>query len=347
MNEELLLSARDIVREYRVAASGTLGRRTTIRPVNAVNLDIRRGETLGLVGESGSGKSTLGRSLIMVEPPTSGTVQFGGRDITRLRRGGLRRIRTDLQMIFQDPYASLNPRWRAQDIVGEGLALQSRLGRRERRDRVAEVLERVGLPASAAQKYPHEFSGGQRQRLGIARALVLNPQLIVADESVSALDVSVQSRILNLLQDLKADLGLTYLFISHDLAVVKYVSDRVAVMYLGRVVELASSDDVYAAPLHPYTLSLLSAIPQSSRTAAPVRQRLVLHGDPPSLSRLPSGCAFRTRCPFVQPTRCDSELPPLRDAAPGHSVACHWAEDIAAGRITARADRTATAPAPA
>ncbi|GAA2715418.1 ABC transporter ATP-binding protein [Micromonospora olivasterospora] len=343
-DSELLLEARDLVREFRLGSAVTTAGRASIRPVDGVSLEVRRGETVGLVGESGSGKSTLGRTLIMIEPPTSGALRFAGEDITRLRGRRLRQVRSDLQMIFQDPYASLNPRWRAEDIVAEGLALQTRLDRRARQRRVAEVLDRVGLPASAATKYPHEFSGGQRQRLGIARALVVEPKLIVADESVSALDVSVQSKIINLLQELKAQLGLTYVFISHDLAVVRYVSDRVAVMYLGQIVELASADDVYARPLHPYTLSLLSASPQARRTdVAPARERVLLRSDPPSLTRLPSGCRFRSRCPFAQPGRCAAEAPRLRVLTGGHAVACHFAEEIAAGRIAPRDDATGLA----
>jgi peptide/nickel transport system ATP-binding protein len=338
MSGDMLVQARDLVQEYRVAADSGWGHRTTIRPVDHIDVDVLRGETLGLVGESGSGKSTLGRALIRVEPVTSGSLTLEGRDLRRLKGRALRRARPDMQLIFQDPYASLNPRWKAEEIIGDGLRIRGGLNSRDIRAKVAEALEMVGMPASAGGKFAHEFSGGQRQRLGIARALVLHPKLVVADESVSALDVSVQSKVLNLLQDLKRELGLTYVFISHDLAVVRYVSDRVAVMYLGKIVEQAPAEELFANPRHPYTLSLLSAVPKphtSDRPAA-VREHIVLQGDPPSLTNVPSGCRFHSRCPFVQERLCRTDVPPLREIRPGHVAACHWAEDIAAGRIRPR-----------
>jgi peptide/nickel transport system ATP-binding protein len=316
-----------------------------VRAVDGVTLDIKRGETLGLVGESGCGKSTVGRAILRLYKPTAGTIEFDGADITNLSDGSMRPLRRRMQMVFQDPFASLNPRHSVGRIIGEPLrthrlAKGSALG-----GRVAELLEIVGLPRDAATRYPHEFSGGQRQRIGVARALSVNPDLIVADEPVSALDVSIQAQILNLLESLQDTFELTYLFIAHDLAVVRHTSTRIAVMYLGSLVELSDTDDLYDRPLHPYTISLLSAVPIPDPVIERKRETILLQGDLPSPANPPSGCRFHTRCPFVQPTRCRDEIPALRPIATGHSVACHWAEAIEAGQIQ-RVRHVASEPAP-
>jgi peptide/nickel transport system ATP-binding protein len=308
--------------------------------VDGVDLQIRRGETYGLVGESGCGKSTLGRAILNLETPTEGSVSFDGVDIASLRGEALRRKRRDLQMVFQDPMSSLDPRQSVESLLLEGMRAHG-LARDSgaAATRLRELLSAVGLPAAALRKYPHEFSGGQRQRIGIARALSVNPTFIVADEPVSALDVSVQAQVINLLEDLQDQFGLTYLVIAHDLAVVRHISDRVGVMYLGGLVEEADADDLYAQPLHPYTRALLSAVPVPDPTVEDRRERILLSGDLPSPSRPPSGCRFHTRCPWRQPTRCDTDRPQLRtvqlDGVPGsHRVACHWAEQIATGELT-------------
>ena len=305
-----------------------------VRAVDGVDLDVRRGETYGLVGESGCGKSTLGRALLRLEEPTAGRVVFDGSDLGTLGEEQMRLMRRRMQMIFQDPMASLDPRQNVESILTEPMrAHQLEGGRRAWGERVREMLEVVGLPGAAAAKYPHEFSGGQRQRIGIARAMVLNPSLVVADEPVSALDVSVQAQVINLLESLQDALGLTYLVIAHDLAVVRHISDTIGVMYLGLLVEEADSDALYEQPLHPYTISLMSAIPIPDPDVEDRRERILLAGDLPSPANPPSGCRFHTRCPFRQPTRCDDEVPGLRELGPGHRVACHWAEDIRDGRI--------------
>jgi peptide/nickel transport system ATP-binding protein len=307
-----------------------------IRAVDDVSLTIRRGETLGLVGESGCGKSTVGRTILRLYKPTSGRILFEGRDISELGETELQPLRRRMQMVFQDPYASLNPRHSVGRIVGEPLRTHGLATRRETGGRVRDLLRTVGLPPDAAGRYPHEFSGGQRQRIGLARALALNPDFVVADEPVSALDVSIQAQIINLLEQLQDEFDLTYLFIAHDLAVVRHISDRIAVMYLGWIVEVSPAAELYENPLHPYTISLLSAVPIPDPVVERQREPLLLAGDLPSPANPPSACRFHTRCPFVQPTRCRDEVPPLRTLASGHEVACHWAEEIKEGRIKPR-----------
>ena len=305
-----------------------------VRAVDGVDLEVEEGKTLGLVGESGCGKSTLGRAILRLTPITEGRVLFDGEDIAALEGEKLRAKRQDMQMVFQDPMASLNPRQSVETLLTEPLRAHGISY--DRRTRVRELLEQVGLPASAAQKYPHEFSGGQRQRIGIARAIGLEPRFVIADEPVSALDVSIQAQVLNLLEELQGALGLTYLVIAHDLAVVRHVSDVVAVMYLGAVVEQADSDDLYRKPLHPYTKALMSAVPVPDPVVEATRERIILEGDLPSPANPPEGCRFHTRCPFRQETRCDTERPALRELGPGHRVACHWAEEIESGAIQPR-----------
>jgi peptide/nickel transport system ATP-binding protein len=304
-----------------------------IRAVDGVSLDIRRGETLGLVGESGCGKSTVGRAILRLYEPDDGRIRFDGQDITHLGERELRPLRRRMQMVFQDPYASLNPRHSVGRIVGEPLRAHKLARGRVADGRVRELLSIVGLPPDAISRYPHEFSGGQRQRIGVARALAVNPDFIVADEPGSALDVSIQAQILNLLESLQSEFNLTYLFIAHDLAVVRHISDRIAVMYLGTIVEVSPADALYANPLHPYTIALLSAVPIPDPAVERQREAILLPGDLPSPANPPRACRFHTRCPFVQPTRCRDEVPPLRELEPGHTVACHWAEAIKAGRI--------------
>ncbi|QBS38643.1 dipeptide ABC transporter ATP-binding protein [Thermaerobacter sp. FW80] len=318
-----MLEVRDLKKYYPIRR-GVFGRvEGFIRAVDGVSFDLYEGETLGLVGESGCGKTTTGRTILRLVEPTGGRVRYRGQDITRLPARALRRLRREMQIIFQDPFGSLDPRMTAGQIVAEPLVVHG-VPRRERERRVAELLERVGLTAQDARRLPHEFSGGQRQRLSIARALALRPRLVVCDEPVSALDVSIQSQILNLLMELQRDYGLTYLFIAHDLNVVRHVSDRVGVMYLGRLVELADADELYARPAHPYTQALLSAIPEPDPERR--RERIVLRGDVPSPARPPSGCRFHTRCPLAQ-HRCRREEPAWRPIRPGHWVACHFAEE--------------------
>ncbi len=304
-----------------------------IKAVDGVSLAIGRGETVGLVGESGCGKSTVGRAMLRLYEPTGGRVLFEGTDVTHLPESQLRQLRRQMQMVFQDPFASLNPRHSVGRTIGEPLRVHGISRGREVSTRVREILEVVGLPPDAANRYPHEFSGGQRQRVGLARALALNPSLVVCDEPVSALDVSIQAQIVNLLENLQEEFGLTYLFIAHDLAVVRHISDRIAVMYLGKIVEVAPADDLYDNPLHPYTLTLLSAIPIPDPVVERSRRSIRVQGDLPSPANPPTACRFHTRCPFVQETRCRDEEPLLRELE-GHQVACHFAEDIRAGVIT-------------
>ncbi|QFQ30789.2 ATP-binding cassette domain-containing protein [Janibacter melonis] len=314
--------------------------------VDGVDLQIRRGETYGLVGESGCGKSTMGRAILALEEITEGTVTFDGEALTDLRGDALRRRRQDLQMVFQDPMGSLDPRQSVESLLVEGMQAHGIVkDAKEAAPRLKQLLSDVGLPAAALKKYPHEFSGGQRQRIGIARALSVNPELVVADEPVSALDVSVQAQVINLLSDLQEEYGLTYLVIAHDLAVVRHISDRVGVMYLGGLVEEADADDLYAQPLHPYTRALLSAVPVPDPVVEDSREQILLSGDLPSPAAPPSGCRFHTRCPWRQETRCDDERPQLRvvevDGVPaGHKVACHFAEEIERGEIQRHAVET-------
>ena len=313
-----LLALQDVVKHFPVKGSGRV-----VHAVNGVSLDLLRGETLGIVGESGCGKSTLGRLALRLIEPDRGEVRFEGENLRALSAAALRAKRREMQIVFQDPYASLDPRQSVADILAEPLKIHARGNARSRRERVAELLRQVGLPADAARRYPHEFSGGQRQRIGIARAIALEPKLIVADEPVSALDVSIQSQILNLLLDLKRALGLSYIFISHDLAVVEYISDRVAVMYLGHIVETGAAADLYAAPAHPYTQALISAIPEPDPDRP--RQRMVLGGDVPNPERPPTGCPFHPRCPKAMPI-CSAEMPPAKNlgtAERPHEVRCH------------------------
>jgi oligopeptide/dipeptide ABC transporter ATP-binding protein len=313
-NGDKLVQINSLVKHFPVEGSDDV-----VRAVDGVSFDIFRGETLGLVGESGCGKSTVGRCLIRLIEPTSGQITFEEKNVTSLGKRELRELRNEMQIVFQDPYASLNPRMTVHNIVAEPLVIHSVGSKTERRGRVAELLKKVGLDPDYMNRYAHEFSGGQRQRIGIARALALNPKLIVADEPVSALDVSVQAQVVNLLCDLQQEFGLTYLFISHGLAIVEHISTRVAVMYLGRIVEIASADELYSTPLHPYTQALLSAIPIPDPKQK--RDRIVLQGDVPTPINPPSGCRFRTRCPIAI-DECSSVDPELREISPGHSVAC-------------------------
>ncbi|MDF2680849.1 MAG: transporter ATP-binding protein [Brevibacillus sp.] len=314
---EALLEVRDLKKYFAVGADFEL------KAVDGVSFTIQRGETLGLVGESGCGKSTLGRTIIRLYENTDGEVLFKGKNVHKLRGKEAGQFNRDVQMIFQDPQASLNPRMTVEDIIAEGLDIHG-LSKGMRRERVAELLSLVGLHKDHAQRFPHEFSGGQRQRIGIARALAVEPEFIIADEPISALDVSIQAQVVNLLEDLQRDRGLTYLFIAHDLSMVKHISNRIGVMYLGKMVELASSRDLYARPLHPYTKALLSSVPVPDPTIK--RERIVLQGDLPSPANKPSGCGFRTRCPVAM-ERCSQAEPIWREAEAGHWVACHLFEN--------------------
>ena len=317
-----LLEVTNLVKHFPIRG-GLFGRSVDkVHAVDGVSFSIDAGETLGVVGESGCGKSTTGRCILRLIEPTAGAVRFEGRDVIALDKPGLRALARDMQIIFQDPYASLNPRMTVGAIIGEALTIHKLARTRaEYEARIVDLLETVGLAADHMRRFPHEFSGGQRQRIGIARALAVSPKLIVCDEAVSALDVSIQAQVINLLEDLQAKFGLTYVFIAHDLSVVEHISDRVAVMYLGRIVELASAHDLYTAPRHPYTEALLSAVPIPDPRVK--RRRIHLQGDVPSPIRPPPGCHFHTRCPIARKGLCDAHAPPLEQGADGHWVACH------------------------
>jgi len=322
-----ILQIKDLVTHFPIR-QGAFGRvRGTMRAVDGVTFEVERGETFGLVGESGCGKSTLGRSILRLIEPTSGSVRFDGQELVGMPPAQLRKLRRRMQLIFQDPYASLNPRMKVREIVGEGLAIHRLASGAERERRVAALLEKMGLGAEAMDRYPHEFSGGQRQRIGIARALAVGPELVIADEPISSLDVSIQAQIVNLMVDLQAELGLTYVFIAHDLKIIEYISTRVAVMYLGKIVELASAAELYRAPKHPYTQALLSAIPVPDPTRK--RERIILPGDVPSPANPPPGCPFHPRCRYAF-DRCKTEVPPLYKLDGGrHLASCFLIEEEA------------------
>ncbi|HSH01276.1 MAG TPA: dipeptide ABC transporter ATP-binding protein [Anaerolineae bacterium] len=323
--KEVILKVEHLKKHFPIMRGVFRRQVGAVKAVDGVSFNVYRGETLGLVGESGCGKSTTGRVILQLYPATSGHVYFDGQDLTKLRGDSLRRIRPNIQMIFQDPHASLNPRMTVGSIVREPLVEHKVLKGAALQDRVSELLEIVGLNPSFANRYPHEFSGGQRQRIGIARALALNPEFIVCDEPIAALDVSIQAQIVNLLEKLQAELGLTYLFISHDLSMVRHIADRVAVMYLGKIMELASRDDLYGEPLHPYTQALLSAVPIPDPKLEAQRERIILVGDVPSPANPPKGCPFNTRCPLAV-DRCFKDLPQWREVRDDHWVFCHLVE---------------------
>ena len=322
-SDNVLLKVENLVKHFPITQGIIIQRQVgAIHAVDDVSFQIYKGETLGLVGESGCGKSTTGRTILQLYRPTSGHVYYDDVDLVDTKGEELRQMRRKMQMIFQDPYASLNPRMTVGEIVGEPMIIHKIIPSKEVHNRVKELLELVGLNPAYSNRYPHEFSGGQRQRIGVARALSLNPELIVCDEPISALDVSIQAQVVNLLEDLQGDLNLTYLFIAHDLSMVRHISDRIAVMYLGIVAELTSRDELYRNPLHPYTQALLSAVPIPDPIAEEQRKRIILEGDVPSPVNPPSGCRFRTRCPLAD-TICAEERPEFREIEPGHFVACH------------------------
>ncbi|MHB1627787.1 MAG: ABC transporter ATP-binding protein [Bacilli bacterium] len=320
---EVLLEISDLKKHFPIRRGLLRFTSGAVRAVDGISLQVQTGETVGVVGESGCGKSTMGRSILRLIEPTHGVVKFEGRDILKLSRSRMRAMRKEMQIVFQDPYASLNPRYTILQTLSEPMEVHRLHDAAARKERVHSMLRRVGLDPAYASRYPHEFSGGQRQRIGIARALILNPKLMVLDEPVAALDVSVQSQVINLLEDLQEEFNLTYIFIAHDLSVVRHISDRVLVMYLGRMAELASSDELFANPVHPYTRALLSAVPIPNPRAR--RERTILQGDLPSPAHPPSGCVFHTRCPLAADV-CRQEVPQWREVARDHYAACHFAD---------------------
>jgi len=328
-----LVEVKDLVKHFPIRGGVFLKEIASVKAVDGVSLSIHEGETLGLVGESGCGKTTLGRLILRLEEPTAGEIYFQGENILTYGPSRMRALRREMQIVFQDPFSSLNPRKTVAEIVGEPLRVHGIGSRREREERVLNLIEVVGMRRESLRRYPHQFSGGQRQRIGVARALALNPKLIICDEAVSALDVSIQAQVINLLQDLQGEFGLTYLFISHDLSVVEHVSNRVAVMYLGKIVEIAASDDLYTTPLHPYTQALLSASPIPDPTTR--RQRILLKGDVPSPIDPPSGCRFHTRCLYAREL-CSRDEPDLREVQPDHLASCFFA-----GQVGTKASTTA------
>ncbi len=339
-NGESLLEVTDLVKHFPIKSGIVVDRQVgAVQAVDGVSFKVDTGETIGLVGESGCGKSTLARSILQLIKPTSGSVRFDGTELTELNRRQLRPLRREMQMIFQDPYASLNPRKRIGQIVGDPLKLHGIASGDELKQRVQSLLDRVGLSAEHFNRYPHEFSGGQRQRIGVARALSLEPKLIIADEPVSALDVSIQAQIINLLEDIQDEFGLTYVFVAHDLGVVRHVSDRIAVMYLGKIVELGPAEEVYNNPIHPYTVSLLSAVPIPDPRLNAAREQVILEGDVPSPANPPEACRFHTRCPRATDI-CGEVEPPLIDYGGGHWAACHHP-------VGRNAPGTSATPAPA
>ena len=324
---DVLLSVEGLKKHFPIM-KGVFRRQVgAVRAVDGISFDLYRGETLGLVGESGSGKSTAGRAVLQLEVATAGTITFDGQDLSKLSSGEMRRMRPRMQMVFQNPHASLNPRMTVASIIGEPLVEHRAAARgRERTDRISELLRLVGLDPTHANRYPHEFSGGQRQRIGIARAIALSPEFIVCDEPIAALDVSIQAQVVNLLEELQDELGLSYLFISHDLSMVRHLADRVAVMYLGRIVELAPVKTLYETPKHPYTRALHSAVPVPDPVVEGARRRIILEGDVPSPANPPAGCSFHTRCPAAR-EQCRTEVPAWRELDPGHWISCHFADE--------------------
>jgi oligopeptide transport system ATP-binding protein len=322
----VLLQVRNLKKYFPIYKGLVFSRHVNdVKAVDDVSFEVFRGETLGLVGETGCGKTTVGRTVLRLYEPTAGQLVFDGVDLMSLRENELRRFRRRMQMIFQDPYASLNPRMTVGSIISAPLDVHTSLGQAQKRERVQELLRIVGLNPDFVNRYPHEFSGGQRQRIGIARALAINPDLVVCDEPISSLDVSIQAQVVNLLEELQDQLGLTYIFIAHDLSMVRHISDRMAVMYLGKIMELADRDEIYLNPLHPYTQALMSAVPVPDPLRARKRQRILLEGDLPSPVNPPLGCRFNTRCPLAD-DRCRQEAPVYRQLKPGHFVSCHYAE---------------------
>jgi len=323
-----LVQVRDLKKYFPIMQGMIIQQHTgDVKAVDGLTFDIYKGETLGLVGETGSGKTTVGRTILRLYEPTAGEIYFDGVNITNLSESELRKLRQGMQMIFQDPYASLNPRMTVGSIIAAPLEVHKVVSGKAKRERVQELLQLVGLNAEFVNRYPHEFSGGQRQRIGIARALAVNPDLVVCDEPISSLDVSIQAQVVNLLEDLQQQLGLTYLFIAHDLSMVRHISDRMAVMYLGKIVELADRNEIYIKPLHPYTQALMSAVPVPDPDIAQQRQRIILEGDLPSPSNPPIGCNFNTRCPFAEEI-CFQEDPEFKEEKPEHWVACHFVDQF-------------------